>query len=176
MFTCLYSVLLCHHQRFYITLSFFFFFFNIYLIYAVFIRLVLHHVWQPFCCPFILILAAWVSAYRCLLASKGKKNVQKFFFIHQNKLFCVKIIVLFVFMIFRPPLLHVLVCLNCLFIRWFCKKIPSAILSIILPLVSSHVYCLLFCLSLCGKAININGSGFSGFFLWSIIAFFRWLV
>lgn len=42
----------------YITLSFF-----KYLIYAVFIRLVLHCVWQPFCCPFILTLAAWVLAY-----------------------------------------------------------------------------------------------------------------
>lgn len=59
----------------YITLSFFFF---IYLIYAVFIRLVLHYVWQSFCCPFYSHFSC-ISVgvlYACVLAS-----IEKYFVI-----------------------------------------------------------------------------------------------
>lgn len=68
---------------FHVTLSY------LYLSYAVFINLVLHCVWQPFffCCSFILIFAAWMSAYRYLQA---KKKTCPDFSLYTNKFFCVE--------------------------------------------------------------------------------------
>lgn len=59
----------------------------LYLSYAVFINLVLHCVWQPFFCSFILIFAAWVSAYRYLQA---RKKTCPDFSLYTNKFFCVE--------------------------------------------------------------------------------------
>lgn len=63
----------------------FFYIWN-YLIYAVIVRLVLHHVWQPFCCPFILIFSCMnfgISLHACM-EMKSKKIVQKLFFIYKK--------------------------------------------------------------------------------------------
>lgn len=77
MFTCLYSVLLWQRLRVLSPWVFCFVFF-LYLIYAVFMRLVLHYVWQSFCCPFYSHFSCMSVGvlYACVLAS-----VEKYFVI-----------------------------------------------------------------------------------------------
>lgn len=136
MFTCLYSVLLWHLESLYHPE----FFFNIYiyLIYAVFIRLVLHYVW-PFCCPFILVLAAWVLAYRCLLASKGKKkskNVQIFLYTQKINYFVWKSLSC-LFLWFPFPLLR-------LHLFTFSSDLPASLIerSLFYHFVHHHSSCI----------------------------------
>lgn len=103
----------------------FFLYINIYLIYAVFIRLVLHYVWQPFCCPFysrFSCMSVGVSLRAC--KQRKKKKIQKcpnFSLYTKNKLFCVKIIVLFVFMISVPII-------TCLHLFTFSSDLPASLI------------------------------------------------
>lgn len=128
-----------------ITLSFFFL--HIYLIYAVFIKLVLHYVWQLFC-PFYSHFSCMSVGvlYDCVLASMDKKYfvILPDFSLHKkNKFFCVKIIVLFVFMIFVSIIPLVFFCLPFphIYQPVYIKKSPFWFF--IIPPVSSHILSLL---------------------------------
>lgn len=125
----------------------FFFFLHIYLIYAVFIKLVLHYVWQLFC-PFYSHFSCMSVGvlYDCVLASMDKKYfvILPDFSLHKkNKFFCVKIIVLFVFMIFVSIIPLVFFCLPFphIYQPVYIKKSPFWFF--IIPPVSSHILFLL---------------------------------
>lgn len=139
-----------------ITLSFFFFL-HIYLIYAVFIKLVLHYVWQLFC-PFYSHFSCMSVGvlYDCVLASMDKKYfvILPDFSLHKkNKFFCVKIIVLFVFMIFVSIILmSFFVYLFLIFISQSISKNPLfGSSSFLLYHHTFYLCCHLLCPSLCLK-------------------------